>query len=181
MQKVFLDISVSPAICIGYSFFMLAVVIISFCLLVFVIGQEDANICICFDFARKPCAVLISHFSCVRLFATLVVHQAPLSMRFSRQEYWSGWPCPPPGDLRNPGIEPHLLTSSDWQAGSLPLSATWEENYYSIPLTGYFPGIFWARVYNVPFDFICHLNLLGTDTGILKIYFWVHMIFLSFC
>ena len=61
MQKVFLDISVSPAICIGYSFFMLAVVIISFCLLVFVIGQEDANICICFDFARKPCAVLISH------------------------------------------------------------------------------------------------------------------------
>ena len=32
-------------------------------------------------------------------------HQAPLSMGFSRQEYWSGWLCPPPEDLPNPGIE----------------------------------------------------------------------------
>ena len=32
--------------------------------------------------------------------------QAPLSMGFSRQEYWGGVPCPPPGDLLNPGIEP---------------------------------------------------------------------------
>ena len=41
-------------------------------------------------------------------FATLWtgVHQAPLSMEFSRQEYWSGFPCPSPGDLPNPGIEP---------------------------------------------------------------------------
>ena len=35
-----------------------------------------------------------------------VAHQAPLSMRFSRQEHWSGLPFPPPGDLPNPGIEP---------------------------------------------------------------------------
>ena len=44
----------------------------------------------------------------VRLFATLwtVAHQAPLSMGFSRQEYWSGLPFPFPGDLPNPGIEP---------------------------------------------------------------------------
>ena len=35
-----------------------------------------------------------------------VAHQAPLSMGFSRQEYWSGLPCPAPGDLPNPGIEP---------------------------------------------------------------------------
>ena len=35
-----------------------------------------------------------------------VVLQAPLSTRFSRQEYWSGFPCPPSGDLPNPGIEP---------------------------------------------------------------------------
>ena len=34
-----------------------------------------------------------------------VAHQAPLSMEFSRQEYWSGLPCSPPGDLPNPGIE----------------------------------------------------------------------------
>ena len=35
-----------------------------------------------------------------------VAHQTPLSMGFSRQEYWSGLPCPPPGDLPNPGIKP---------------------------------------------------------------------------
>ena len=46
----------------------------------------------------------ISH---VRLFATpwIVARQAPLSMGFSRQEYWSGLPCPPPGDLPNLGIK----------------------------------------------------------------------------
>ena len=38
-----------------------------------------------------------------------VACQAPLSMEFSRPEYWSGWPCPPPGDLPNPGIKPDLL------------------------------------------------------------------------
>ena len=44
----------------------------------------------------------------VRLFVTLwtVAHQAPLSMGFSRQEYWSGLPFPPPGDLPEPGMEP---------------------------------------------------------------------------
>ena len=35
-------------------------------------------------------------------------HQAPLSMEFSRQEYWSGLPCPPLGDLPNPGIKPQV-------------------------------------------------------------------------
>ena len=39
-----------------------------------------------------------------------VAHQAPLSMEFSRQEYWSGLPCPPPGDLPNPGIKPRSPT-----------------------------------------------------------------------
>ena len=54
------------------------------------------------------CACMLSHFSCAQLFVTpwTVAHQAPLSMRFSRQEYWSELPCPPPGDLPNPGIKP---------------------------------------------------------------------------
>ena len=46
-----------------------------------------------------------------------VVHQASLSTGFSRPEYWSGLPCPPPGDLPNPGIEPNSPTL---QADSLP-------------------------------------------------------------
>ena len=51
-----------------------------------------------------------------------VACQAPLSMGFSRQGYWSGLPCPPPGALPDPGIEPHLLCLLNWQAGSLPLA-----------------------------------------------------------
>ena len=49
----------------------------------------------------------------VQLFVSLwtVVHQAPLSMEFSRQEYWSGLPLTPPGDLPDPGIKPTSLMS----------------------------------------------------------------------
>ena len=56
---------------------------------------------------------VLSCLSHVQLFVTLwtVVCQAPLSMGFSRQEYWSGLPCPPPGDLPDPGIEPMSLMS----------------------------------------------------------------------
>ena len=48
-------------------------------------------------------ACVLSHFSYVRLFVTL---WTPLSMGFSRQEYWSGLLCPQPGDLPDPGFEP---------------------------------------------------------------------------
>ena len=60
--------------------------------------------------------LLLSH---VQLFAMpwTVAHQAPLSMGFSRQEYWSGLPFPSPGDLPNPWIEP---MSPALQADSLP-------------------------------------------------------------
>ena len=58
-------------------------------------------------------ACVLGHFSHVQLCVILwaVVCQAPLSMRFSRQEYWRGLPCPPSGDLPNPGIEPASLMS----------------------------------------------------------------------
>ena len=56
---------------------------------------------------RKVEKVKVKSLSHVRLFVTpwTVAHQAPLSMGFSRQEYWSGLPFPSPGDLPNPGIE----------------------------------------------------------------------------
>ena len=59
---------------------------------------------------------MLSH---VQLFATVqtVAHQAPLSMEFSRQEYWSGLPFPSPEDFLDPGIEPW---SPALQADSLP-------------------------------------------------------------
>ena len=58
-------------------------------------------------------ARVLSHFSCVRLYATLwtATCQPPLSMGFSRQEYWSGLLCLPPSDLLDSGIEPASLTS----------------------------------------------------------------------
>ena len=58
--------------------------------------------------------------NCVRLLATpwTGALQAPLSMGFSRQEYWSGLSFPPPGDLPNPGIEPVSPVSPAW-AGRL--------------------------------------------------------------
>ena len=68
---------------------------------------------------NHPTLLMFSHFSCVRLFSCDPMKcslQGPLSMEFPRQEYWSGLPCPPPGDLANPGIKP----SSALQVDSLP-------------------------------------------------------------
>ena len=52
------------------------------------------------------------------------IRQAPLSMGFSRQEYWSGLPCPPPGDLSNPGIEPASPASPALAGGFFTTSTT---------------------------------------------------------
>ena len=73
-------------------------------------------------------AYMLSCFSHVWLFATpwTVAHQAPLSMGFSRQEYWSGLPFPPPGDLPKPGIEPIPLMSSALAGRFFTTSTTWE-------------------------------------------------------
>ena len=71
------------------------------------------------------CACVLRHFSCVRLCVTpwTVAHQAPLFMRFSRQEDWSALPCPPPGDLPNPGIKPAFLKSPALAVSFFPTSA----------------------------------------------------------
>ena len=59
------------------------------------------------------CVCVLSHFSCVQLFVTLwtVANQAPLAIRFSRQEYWSGLPCPFPEDHPKLRIEHTSLMS----------------------------------------------------------------------
>ena len=70
---------------------------------------------------------MVSHFSRARLFVTpwSVAGQAPLSMEFSRQEHWSGLPCPPPGDPPEPGIEPASLMSLTLAGRFFTTSATW--------------------------------------------------------
>ena len=56
-----------------------------------------------------------------------IAHQAPLSMGFPRQEYWSGLPFPSTGDLLNTGIEPTSLPSPTLARGIFTTSATWEQ------------------------------------------------------
>ena len=74
------------------------------------------------------CVCVLSRLSRVQLFATpwTVACHAPLSMGFSRQEYWSGVPFPSPGDLHHPGMEPVSLTSPALAGRFFTTSATWE-------------------------------------------------------
>ena len=76
---------------------------------------------------RRP-LFMLSHFSPVRLFVILwtIDRQAPLPIGFSRQEYWSWLPCPPPGDLPNPAIEPR---SPALLADSLPSEPPGKPNF----------------------------------------------------
>ena len=81
--------------------------------------------------------LLLSH-SAVSDSATpwTIAHQAPLSVEFSRREYWTGLPCPPPGDLPNPGTEPR---SPALQADSLPLSHQGSPHKYTANSFTLFP------------------------------------------
>ena len=89
---------------------------------------------------------VFSCFSRIRLFVTprTVAHQAPLSVGFPRQECWSGLPCPPPGDLPDPGIEPASPAS---QADSSPTEPP--EKSFS---NGAHPQISWDTFGNVCFQ-----------------------------
>jgi len=71
---------------------------------------------------------VLSHFSCVQLFVTIwtVVHQPPLFIWFHKQEYWSGLPCPPAGDLPHPGIKTRSLMSPALAGGFFTTRANWE-------------------------------------------------------
>ena len=112
-------------------------------------------------------AQLLSH---VQLFSTLwtIAHQAARSMRFSRQEYWSRYPCPPPGDLPDPGIKPVSLTSPALASGFFTTSATWEAcllysvSQFSCSVTSDSlrpHGLQSARL-------LCPWNSSGTNTGV---------------
>ena len=76
---------------------------------------------------------MLNHLSRVQPFAALhiVARQAPLSIGFSRQEHWSGLPCPPPGDFPNPGIEPESLMSPEFVGRFFTTSITGEAHLLS--------------------------------------------------
>ena len=127
-----------------------------------------------------------SCLSCVRFFATswTVAHQAPLSMGFSRQEYWSGLPCPPPGDLPKPGIKPASLTSPALASGFFTTGATWEAHlskctsysfmkknnlFLRILESGLIPWLIlanriWWKVHQVTSKKPCYFHLVSWNT-----------------
>ena len=78
-----------------------------------------------FEQPTNPSRVFSAPVSpCVCAVTSIVSDSAtPLSMGFSMQEYWSGLPCPPAGDLPDPGIQPASLCILFWQTGSLPLAS----------------------------------------------------------
>ena len=106
----------------------------------------------------------------VQLFATpwTVIRKAPLSMGFSRQEYWRRLPCPSPGDLPNPGIEPTSLMSPALADGFFTTSPTWRAGHTRDLGLGWVPG-------TRPWPFMCPwgkihkkkrmIKMLGESTG----------------
>ena len=82
----------------------------------------------CWQLLPLCVCVCAKSFQLFQLLAILwtVAHQVPLSMGFSRQEYWSGWSCSPPGDLPDPRIEPTSLRSPALAGGFFTTSTTWE-------------------------------------------------------
>ena len=85
---------------------------------------------LCISIALFLC-VRVQWLSHVQFFAVpwTVVHQAPLSMELSRQEYWSGLPFPPPWDLPDPGIKTTSPASPGLAGGFFTTSGTWEARY----------------------------------------------------
>ena len=84
--------------------------------------------------------------------------QIPLSMRFSRQEYWAGLSCPPPGDLPDPGIEPTTSFVSPTLAGRfLTTSTTWRDTYHTASQfkARCWPGFCWTAFPTLSFSVCC--------------------------
>ena len=121
---------------------------------------------------RRMRAWVLSHCSRVWLFATpwTTAYQAPVSMGFSRQEYWSGLPCPSPGDLPDPGIEPKspvlasrfFATNTTWEAQVIHLGTQWIDRTPEFSLEAICP-----RYHHIPIPAprTVFIGLLGCSRG----------------
>ena len=129
---------------------------------------------ICCVFAMSVCVP--SHFSRVQLFVILwtIAHQAPLSMGFSRQEYWSEFPCSPPGNLPDPGIESKSLMSPALAGRFFNTSATWE-------ILGVVYGLYYVEICSCSSYFLesfYHRWVSNFVKSFLYIYWDDHMVFI---
>ena len=110
------------------------------------------------------CAQSLSY---VQLFVTpwTVAYQAPLSMGFSGQDYWSGLPFSFPGDLPNPGIEPTSLAPPTLAGGFLTTRATWEDQH-----TSSVQSLSRVHLFETPWTAACQTSLSITNfQGLLKL------------
>ena len=142
------------------------------------------------------CCVL-NHFSHVWLFVTLwtVTHQASLSMGFSRQEYWSGLPCPPPGSCPKPRTESESLMSPALAGRFFTTSTTWEARYlllnFKLMESQYVCLCFWLLWFSIVcvwvlfllFNTIIVCPLLLQQSSLLCEYnrYYLSIIFVYFC
>ena len=98
----------------------------------------------CILWSKSAC--VLSHFSHLWLSATswTVAHQGPRPMGFSRQEYWSGLPCPLLGNVPDPGIEPAFPPSPALTGGFFTTSTIWEAQSWSTWTQVYLTGLLTA-------------------------------------
>ena len=97
----------------------------------FFLWLSSTPFCVCVCTCIYVCVCVYVHAKSLQSCPTLCnpmdySPQAPLSMGFSRQEYWSGLPCPPPGDLPDPGIKPISLMFPALAGRFFTASAAWE-------------------------------------------------------
>ena len=104
------------------------------------------------------CCAVLNHFIHVRLLVTLwtVAHQVPLS----RQEYWSGLPYPPPGDLPNLGIKPTTSTSPALASVFFTTRATWEAPVILLHLLN-----FWQEVEHILYLILAIFSIKSQSSG----------------
>ena len=100
-------------------------------------------------------------FSCVQLFLIpwIIVRQAPMSMDFSRQEYWSGLPFSTPRDLPDPGVEPASLMSPALAGGFFTTSASWEAQLSKTWINYSFSLLYFQLLPSDDFSLSTYLNI----------------------
>ena len=116
------------------------------------------------QFSRFSGVFVLRKFACLSSVTSVVTNsatpwsvtdQAPLSMGLSRQEYWSGLPCPPPGDLPTPWIESASLMSSALAGRFFSTKATLEAHWEGLGILNYlFAKVPWNK--NIFFYFHCN-------------------------
>jgi len=114
---------------------------------------------------------MLSLFNTDQIFGTLwtVPCQAPLSMGFPRQEYWSGLPFPSLGDLPTPGLNTHLLYLLHWQTGSISLVLPYSEiKFFFIKFSKYTLYVSFCTSLPQP-DRTSFLNLNKTLLGLVNL------------